>query len=250
MLSDTSADLPINLGANCAFGDSQVEVCLQSEPKLGRDAKVFAQSERGIGTDSTFPVHNGADASGRDNDVPGEPINADTHGLHEFFQKDLSGMNRLEPFLARHISSLIMIVNNLNVVGITASPEETDPPPVINPDTVLASGIAFKRFQAVAWRSQQIPRGSSTVKIQKFPPRDSLKGSEARHIQVGEQYFRFLGSKRADHLRPVYYAPRNSSSATRSHDDSGLVVGSARWFVKGARYPYWTKVQYTALPAL
>ena len=222
MLSDTSADLPINLCANCAFGYSQVEVGLQSEPKLGRDAKVFAQSERGIGTDSTFPVHNGADAPGRDSDVPGEPINADVHGLHKFFQKDLSGMNRLEPFLARHISSLIMIVNNLNVVGITASPEETDPPPVINPDAVLAPAIALKRFQAVAWRSQQIPKGSSTVEIQKFPPRDSLKASKARHIQVGEQCFRFLGSKRADHLYPIYYAPRNSSSATRSHAEGDM----------------------------
>ncbi len=49
-LGDMSADLPINLCANRAFGESQVEVSLQSEPALGRDAKVFTQSKRGIGT--------------------------------------------------------------------------------------------------------------------------------------------------------------------------------------------------------
>lgn len=101
-----SADLPIDLRANRAFGDSQVEVGLQSEPEFGRDTKVFAQSERSVCGDSTLPIDDIADAPGWDSDIPGEPINADAHRLHEFFQKDLPRMNRLEPFLARHISSL------------------------------------------------------------------------------------------------------------------------------------------------
>jgi hypothetical protein len=92
-----------------------------------------------------------------------------------------------------------MIVNNLNVVGVTASPEETDAPPVIDADAVLTPTVAFERFQAVTWRNQQVLKGSSAVEIQQLSPRDSLKGSEARHVQVGEQCFRFLASKGADH---------------------------------------------------
>jgi hypothetical protein len=62
-------------------------------------------------------------------------------------------MNRLELFLARHISSL-MIANNLNVVSIAASPAKTAAPEVVDADVVLTPAIALKRFQAVAWRNQ------------------------------------------------------------------------------------------------
>jgi hypothetical protein len=97
--------LPIALRANRAFGDFQVEVGLQPDPELGRDAKVFAQSERSVSGDSALSIDNIADAPWRDSDIPGEPINADAHRLHEFFQKDLPWMNPFGPFLARHISS-------------------------------------------------------------------------------------------------------------------------------------------------
>jgi hypothetical protein len=79
-----------------------------------------------------------------------------------------------------------MIVNNLNVVSITASPEETDAPSVIDADAVLTPAIAFKRFQAVAWRNQKVLKGSSAVKIQQLPPRDSLKGPKAGNLYVSE----------------------------------------------------------------
>jgi hypothetical protein len=204
-------NLLIDLCANRAFGDSQVEVGLQPEPELGRDAKVFAQSERSVCGDSTLPIDDIADAPWWDSDIPGEPINANAHRLHKFFQKDLPWMNRLEPFLARHMSSL-MVVNYLNVVSVTVSPEETDAPPVIDADAILTPAVAFKRFQAIAWRNQQVLKGSSAVEIHQLPASNSLKGSEARLVQVGEQCFRFLGSKGSDHRRPVYYAPRNSSN--------------------------------------
>lgn len=216
----TSMDLLVDLCANYAFGDSEIEVGLKSEPNLGGDAKVFAQSERSVCGDSTLPIDDIADAPGCDSDIPGELVNANAHRLHEFFQKDLPGMNRLEPCFARHISSL-MIVNDLNVVSITASPEETEAPAVIDADAVLTPAVAFKRFQAVAWRNQQVLKGSSAVEIQQLPPGDSLKGSEARHFQVGEQCFRFLGAKGADHRRSVYYAPRNSTSGVTVRRGSG-----------------------------
>jgi len=124
-LGHTSMDSLVDLCADHAFGDSEIEVGLKSEPKLGGDTKVFAQSERSVCGDSTLPIDDIADAPGCDSDIPGELVNANAHRLHEFFQKDLPWMNRLELFLARHISSL-MIVNNLNVVSIAASPEKTE----------------------------------------------------------------------------------------------------------------------------
>ena len=57
--------LPIDLRANRAFGDFQVEVDLQPDPELEREAKVFAQSERSVCGDSTLPIDDLADAPWR-----------------------------------------------------------------------------------------------------------------------------------------------------------------------------------------
>ncbi len=72
-----SVDLLVDLCADYAFGDSEIEIGLKSEPKLGRNTEVFAQSQRGVGADSACPVHNSADAAGWNRDFPGESIDTD-----------------------------------------------------------------------------------------------------------------------------------------------------------------------------
>ena len=100
-----STDLSIDVRADGAFCDPQVEIGLKSEPELGRDAEVLAQSQRSIAGDGTLSVYDGADAAGRDGNIPGEAINAYTHWFHELLEKDLSGMNGFEQFLASDGSS-------------------------------------------------------------------------------------------------------------------------------------------------
>jgi hypothetical protein len=53
---NASVNLLVDLCANRAFGDFQIEVGLKSKPEIGRDAEVLAQSQRSIGGDSTLPI--------------------------------------------------------------------------------------------------------------------------------------------------------------------------------------------------
>jgi len=44
-----------------------------------------------------------------------------------------------------------MIIGDFNFVGVWAVPTEAHPILVVDPDTVLAGAIAFKRLQPGAW---------------------------------------------------------------------------------------------------
>lgn len=160
-----SVDLFVDLCADYAFGDSEIEIALKSEPKLGRNTKVFAQSQRGVGSDSAFPVHNSADAAGWNSDFPGESIDTDVHWLHELLEKNLSGMDRVKQFFVRHRSSL-MIVDDLDVVSVAIFPNEANAPLIINANAMLTLAVASQRFQAVARGSQQVPQRSCAMEVQ------------------------------------------------------------------------------------
>jgi len=64
---------------------------------------------------------------GGNSDFPGESIDTDVHWLHELLEKNLSGMDRIKQFLARHKSSL-MIVDDLDVVSVAIFPHEANAP--------------------------------------------------------------------------------------------------------------------------
>jgi len=104
-----------------------------------------------------------------------------------------------------------MIVNDLNIVGIIAAPQEAYTPLIIDADAGLTFTVALQCFQAIPWWNTQILQGASTVQVKQLSPRYSLKGPKAGHIHIGEQRFRLPGSERADHQTSDYYAPRHSS---------------------------------------
>jgi hypothetical protein len=145
LLGRVSTNLLIDPRADSAFRNPQVEIGLEPKPELGRNAKVLAQSERGVRSNSTFPVHDGADSTRRDGKIPSQFIDANAHWLHKLLKKDFSRMDWLEQLLACHRSSL-MIVNDLNIVGITAAPQEAYTPLVIDADTVLTFTVALQCF--------------------------------------------------------------------------------------------------------
>jgi hypothetical protein len=180
-----SVNLLVNLCADHAFGDSEIEIGLKSEPKLGRNTEVFTQSQRSVGSDSTFPVHNSADAAGWNSDFPGESVDADVHWFHELFEENLSRMDRVKQFFARHKSSL-MIVDDLDVVSVAIFPNEANAPLIINANAMLALAVASQRFQAVARGSQQGSQRSRTIEVQQLPARDALKRPKAENLHVSE----------------------------------------------------------------
>jgi hypothetical protein len=179
-------DLLVDLCTDDAFGDSEIEIGLKSEPKLGGDAEVFAQSQRGVGSDGACPVHNSADAAGWNRDFPGESIDTDVHWLHELLEKNLSGMDRVKQFLARHKYFSSMIVNDLDVVSVAIFPYEANAPLSINSNTMLTLAVTPQRFQAVARGNHQVLQRSRAMEVQQLPARDSLEGPKAGNLRVSE----------------------------------------------------------------
>ena len=53
-------------------------------------------------------------------------------------------------------------MDDLHIVGIAATPPETDAPLIIDPDTVLTGSVTFQRFQPIARRdTQKVEAGRS-----------------------------------------------------------------------------------------
>jgi len=90
-----------HLGADGALRNAQVVVGLKPHPDFGRHAKIFAETESGVGSDGALAIDDGADTARRHDDVAREPVDADIHRPHEFFEQNLARVNRLKEFLFR-----------------------------------------------------------------------------------------------------------------------------------------------------
>jgi hypothetical protein len=106
-----------------------------------------------------------------------------------------------------------MVINDLDLVDISLSPGEANPPLVIDPDIMLPLAVAFQSLKPVAWRNLQVLEKFGAMEIQELPPRDSLKVPKARDIQVSKQNFSVPGSKGANHASSVYYVSRYRSTS-------------------------------------
>jgi hypothetical protein len=49
-----------------------------------------------------------------------------------------------------------MIVHELDVIRVAASPNETNPPSIVDTNAMLTLTIAFQSFQAIARRDQKV----------------------------------------------------------------------------------------------
>jgi len=60
---------------------------------------------------------------------------------------------------------LLMVIDDLHVISVRAAPNETDPPLVIDPDTMLAAPVTFQRFQAIAGWNEQVRKPPGGVQV-------------------------------------------------------------------------------------
>src|SRR5688572_14827788 len=63
------------------------------------------------------------------------------------------------------MASALVIVDDLDVIRVSISPAETDPPLIINSDAVLADPAALQGFQPVARRHAQKIKRSSGIDL-------------------------------------------------------------------------------------
>ena len=71
----------------------QVEMRLQVQPELRRDAEIPAQAQRGVRSYASSSVHDLVDPPGRDADVARQTVLGNTHGGQKLLHENLAGMD-------------------------------------------------------------------------------------------------------------------------------------------------------------
>jgi len=62
-----------------------------------------------------------------------------------------------------------MVVDNLDVIGVTIAPRKADAPAVIDPNAILSRSIPCQLFQAIGRGNLQIIEGMRIVEHAQFP---------------------------------------------------------------------------------
>jgi hypothetical protein len=105
-----------------------------------------------------------------------------------------------------------VIVGYLNVVSISASPEEANPPLIVNPYAVLPFSVAVQRFQSVSWWGRQISQFSGAVHLPKLPTSNLLNALKTPASLALVQSLSFSTTERLDHKVKFYPALRLTSN--------------------------------------
>ena len=89
-----------------------------------------------------------------------------------------------------------MIIDYFHVFGISAGPNETDTPSIVDPDAPLPGPITFQGFQMIPRGNPQsfdFCRGGNHIELAK---RDSQERTKAFRIAAFVQFLSFLIRKR------------------------------------------------------
>ena len=97
----------------------------------------------------------------------------------------------------------LMVIDNFNIVRVTAVPAKTDTPLVVDTNAVLTLAIAFQSFETITWRRQKVLQRPRLVQIQQSTTRGTLDGAKPQHCIVMEQCLCIRRSKGLDHKSRV-----------------------------------------------
>jgi hypothetical protein len=92
-----------------------------------------------------------------------------------------------------------VIIDNLNAMGVSVTPNKTDAPLVVDADTVLSFTIPVKSLQTIARRRGQIPQFRCAVKLPQLPPGYLLNRAKLLPAFAVIKSLRLLTAKRFDH---------------------------------------------------
>jgi hypothetical protein len=104
--------------------------------------------------------------------VLGQTILTDTHGREKVFEKHFSWVYRRK-LLGRH-RTLLVIIDDLDVIGVSLPPLETDSPLIIDSDAMLSSSSSTQPLKAVSGRNSEVPEASRRIQNPELAKRNSL----------------------------------------------------------------------------
>jgi hypothetical protein len=97
---------------------------------------------------------------------------------------------------------VLVVVSNLDVVGIMPTPHETDAILIVDPNTVLPLAIAMKLFETIPGRYPQIVELNGSVKHDKFASGDPRRRG-AVCFTTQPDFRRVFVGEGLDHLRDI-----------------------------------------------
>ena len=98
----------------------------------------------------------------------------------------------------------LVIIDDLDVKGVTLTPPETDPPLLVDPDAVLALAIVFQSLELIRARNRKILQVSSGVQLLQLHQRPVLNvARKTLGVLATPDPFSLPASKGLDHLSIV-----------------------------------------------
>ena len=96
-----------------------------------------------------------------------------------------------------------MVVGDFDAVRVSILPDKTDPPLIIDPDTVLPLAIAPELLEAIAGDSTQVVKARRRMERGQLSLCLALEGLKSFHALAAEQTRCFRRGKRLDHMRRI-----------------------------------------------
>jgi len=90
-------------------------------------------------------------------------------------------------------------VNYFDFFGSRCRPDETDPPLVIYPDTVLADPVTFQWFQTISGWNSKVIEMSRDLQLSQLTPRDDCNIDKSLDPIAPCKFFRVRTPERSDH---------------------------------------------------
>jgi hypothetical protein len=110
-----------------------------------------------------------------------------------------SPYRNLDRTVTTFLVNTLVVVHDLDVVGISVTPHETKTPLVVDPDTVLPFPIAAQRFQTVPRRCCQIAQLGRAVQLAELSAGGLLHGAKATTRLPAVKSLGFRTAERPDH---------------------------------------------------
>jgi hypothetical protein len=63
-----------------------------------------------------------------------------------------------------------VIIHYLDVMRLAITPDETDPPLIVDANAMLPSPITLEGFKTVAWRNTKILQSPARLQVEQFAP--------------------------------------------------------------------------------
>jgi hypothetical protein len=143
-------------------------------------------------------MHDLIDPPRRHTDIPGQPVLGQAQRLKKIRREDLTGMYglQLSSSHATPSSNMLVIVNDLYLVGIAILPPKADAPLLVDANTVLAGAIAPELLQSIAGRHAEVVELLGRVHRHKLAQHraleirgissDGLASEQTLSISIGE----------------------------------------------------------------